>query len=107
MKNPDTDMVPGTSEHRERLLKDIIETLSLSQDEDRMALFTVLSIIVDYMHHKDKSKQEIDKQVQVIDDILERRGIYTVDELNQRVQDCALRLRYRDLLNIKPLGGKQ
>lgn len=87
--------------------KQTIETLMAMQDEDRMSLFTVLSIAVAYLNGHEMSPTEINKQQITINNILERYEIYSMKILNQKVEECATNLRCNGLIRQPPLGGIQ
>lgn len=87
--------------------KNTIDTLMAIQDEDRLSLFTVLSIAVSYLNGYKISDVDNDKQKLTVNNILQRYGIHSMKILNEKTEECAVNLRTDGLIRKPPLGGIQ
>lgn len=83
-----------------------IETLMEMQDQDRIALYTAISIAVAYLNDHDMTEVVVDKQKFTINDILLRYEIHSMKILNEKIQQCSDNLKNRGLIRKPPLGDQ-
>ena len=91
-------------------LKETIDVLMEIQAEDRLALYTLLSILLCYLYSDGDYKpkdMELKNQKKVIKDVFTRYDLETLDDIERKIKECSTFLQYRNLLYQKPLGKTQ
>jgi len=84
-----------------------LETLSAMQDEDRLALFTVLGMLINELNNIAIEPEERIRQDHIINNILLRYDIKSLEDLKTRTDECYFRMINRDFLKSEPIGDTQ
>lgn len=84
-----------------------LETLSAMQDEDRLALFTVLGMLINELNDVYIEPEERTRQDHIINNILQRYDIKSLEDLRTKTDECYFRMNNRDLLKSEPMGDVQ
>jgi len=88
-----------------KLLKDTVETLVIMQDEDRMDLFTILTMVLGYLNDHKPTEEELTKQRIIVEDIINKFEIKSMEDLHNKVKDCGFRIKNHRLMKKECLGG--
>ena len=100
-------ILDGIYKSKEELLNESLEMMIKIQHEDRLALFAILEMLINYINGYEFSEETLKKQKIIMNDISNRYDIHSMEDLRARTDEAVLGLRLGHLAKMEPLGGVQ
>ena len=92
---------------KEEQMEDTYNLLVKIQHEDRLAIYSLVEMLIGYINGHEFSDDMLEKQKLIIDNITHRYEIYSMDDLRRLTDEAIKGLKEYKLYTLAPLGGLQ
>ena len=105
LSKTDKEILEMAKKNPEQFYKKTIDGLVQVHHEDRMAIFTLLSIVVAHMSDDDISEEVLKRHRMVVGSMFKDHEIRTIEDLGIKTQECVDLINMSRMDAMTPLGG--